>query len=70
MSMTKRRQAEHQRQRHLVLQCLHHLNHAVVAVTPTHPLVSLAATVERDVQMPGLIETDGIYDTTGRETIR
>jgi hypothetical protein len=33
-------------------------------------LVSLATTVERDVQVPGLIETDGIYDTTGRETIR
>ena len=64
------REAEHQRQRHLVLLCLHHLNHAVVAVTPTHPLVSLATTVERDVQVPGLIETDGIYDTTGRETIR
>lgn len=64
------RQTEHQRQRHLVLQCLHYLNHTVVAVTPTHMLVSLATTVERDVQVPGLIETDGIYDTTGRETIR
>lgn len=64
------RQTEHQRQRHLVLQCLHYLNHTVVAVTPSHPLVSLATTVERDVQVPGLIETDGIYDTSGRETIR
>ena len=50
-----RREAEHQRQRHLVLQCLHHLNHPVIAVTPSHSLVSLAATVERDVQVPGLI---------------
>ena len=70
VEVVPRRKAEHQRQRHFVLQCLHHLNHAVVAVTPTHPLVSLVATVERDVQVPGLIETDGIYDTTGRETIR
>jgi len=69
VEVVPRRKAEHQRQRHFVLQYLHHLNHAVVAVTPTHPLVSLAATVERDVQMPGLIETDGVYDTTGRETI-
>ena len=49
------RQTEHQRQRHLVLQCLHYLNHTVVAVTPSHPQVSLATTVERDVQVPGLI---------------
>ena len=70
IKVVPRREAEHQRQRHLVLQCLHHLNHPVIAVTPSHPLVSLAAAVERDVQVPGLIETDGIYDTTGRETVR
>ena len=70
IEVVPRRKAEHQRQRHFVLQCLHHLNHAVVAVTPTHPLVSLAATIERDVQMPGLRATDGFYDTAGRETIR
>ena len=63
------RQAEHQRQRYLVFHGLHHLNDLIVAVATTHPPVSLGATVERDVQMPGLIAADGINNTTGRETI-
>ena len=63
------RQAEHQRQRHLVLHRLHHLNHPVVAVAAPHPLVSLAATVERDVQMPGLMAADDIGDLFRRQPV-
>ena len=64
-----RRQTEHQRQGHLILQSLYHLNHLVVTVASAHPLVSLAVTVERDVQVPGMMETDGFDHTIGCETI-
>ena len=65
-----RRQTEHQRQWHFVFECFHDFYHTVVPVAPPHSLISLAATVERDVKMTGLIATDGINNTTGRETIR
>ena len=64
-----RRQTEHQRHGHIIFEDFHYLDYTVVPVAPTHSLISLAATVERDVKMTGLIATDGIYNTTGRETV-
>ena len=63
------RETEHQRQRHLIFQCLHHLNYTVVTIAATHPLISLAGTIERDVQVARMMAPDGVNDMTGSKAI-
>ena len=45
------------------------MNYAVITIAPTHPLVSLTTSVERDVQMSGMMEADGFDDTMGSQAI-
>ena len=59
------RQAEHQRQWHFVSQRFYYLNHAVVAVTSSHPPVSFPSAVKRHIQMAGWVASDGIYNPLG-----
>ena len=58
-----RRQAEHERQWYLVLQCLNDLNHLVIAVAAAHSLVGLLVSIKRDIQVARMIAPHGLDDT-------